>query len=235
MDRRTLWSKRAGISECLFRPSAASLVLGPAASSAPHQLRAICGATARQLHRQGLPSRELNGLRAALAPMGWPNLPLRRRTAPASVNTSVTLEDGGMERCVGVWPDWLSLARPPAAASTACNSRVIGLHAVYSAAGAPASPRAPRRRRPCRLPPPPAPQTGTPCLATICRSRSVGGELGRFFKDIRAAPDRGKSFYQAERNRQHLASLVEAGRCDLTSCWCSCVPCGASQGCFAVD
>jgi hypothetical protein len=72
--------------------------------------------------------------------MGWPNLPLRRRTAPAAGTTS-TLEDGGMER-----------------------------------------------------------------------SRSVGGELGRFFKDIRAAPDRGKSFYQAERNRQHLASLVEAGR-----------------------
>lgn len=41
--------------------------------------------------------------------------------------------------------------------------------------------------------------------------------MGRFFKDITSAPDRGKSFYQQERQRQHLASLVEAGRCAVTA------------------
>lgn len=45
----------------------------------------------------------------------------------------------------------------------------------------------------------------------------MGGEMGRFFKDITSAPDRGKSFYQQERQRQHLASLVEAGRCAVTA------------------
>ncbi|PSC68160.1 E set domain-containing [Micractinium conductrix] len=46
------------------------------------------------------------------------------------------------------------------------------------------------------------------------RSRSVVGmaDMARFFKDLGAAPDRGKSIYQHERQRQHLASLVEAGR-----------------------
>ena len=37
-------------------------------------------------------------------------------------------------------------------------------------------------------------------------------DMARFFKDLGAAPDRGKSIYQHERQRQHLASLVEAGR-----------------------
>jgi len=37
-------------------------------------------------------------------------------------------------------------------------------------------------------------------------------DMTRFFKDLMAAPDRGKSFYQANRDHQHLASLVEAGR-----------------------
>lgn len=41
----------------------------------------------------------------------------------------------------------------------------------------------------------------------------MGAELRAFMKDFRNAPDRGKSFYQAERERQHLAALVEAGRC----------------------
>ncbi|KAL4447568.1 hypothetical protein ABPG75_004787 [Micractinium tetrahymenae] len=36
--------------------------------------------------------------------------------------------------------------------------------------------------------------------------------MARFFKDLGAAPDRGKSFYQQERQRHHLAALVEAGR-----------------------
>ncbi len=39
--------------------------------------------------------------------------------------------------------------------------------------------------------------------------------MGRFFKDFNVAPDRGRSFYQHERQRQHLASLVDAGRCGL--------------------
>lgn len=44
------------------------------------------------------------------------------------------------------------------------------------------------------------------------RPKTISGELGRFFKDFTSAPDRGKSFYQQERQRYHLASLVEAGR-----------------------
>lgn len=45
------------------------------------------------------------------------------------------------------------------------------------------------------------------------RHRGVGvQDMARFFKDLGAAPDRGKSFYQNERHRQHLASLVQAGR-----------------------
>ena len=54
------------------------------------------------------------------------------------------------------------------------------------------------------------------------RHKSFGGEMGRFFKDLNAAPDRGKSFYQQERQRQHLASLVQAGRwaqAGAGGCW----------------
>lgn len=59
-------------------------------------------------------SGELNGLTRA-AKMGWPNLPLRRRTAPPAT-TSVTLEDGGMERC-GVCPGPSSVLAGRAACS----------------------------------------------------------------------------------------------------------------------
>jgi hypothetical protein len=62
------------------------------------------------------------------------------------------------------------------------------------------------RRR--HLPPPLPP----PLTLRLRRHKSFGGEMGRFFKDLNAAPDRGKSFYQQERQRQHLASLVQAGR-----------------------
>jgi hypothetical protein len=74
-------------------------------------------------------------------------------------------------------------------------------------------------------PPPRAPPAGSAAAAAAdwrhhfrrrCprsrRHKSFGGEMGRFFKDLNAAPDRGKSFYQQERQRQHLASLVQAGR-----------------------
>lgn len=44
------------------------------------------------------------------------------------------------------------------------------------------------------------------------RHRSGVGDMARFFKDLGAAPDRGRSFYQQERQRHHLAALVEAGR-----------------------
>ena len=63
----------------------------------------------------------------------------------------------------------------------------------------------------------PPPLTGAAAAAaatrvSLRRHKSIGGEVGRFFKDLNAAPDRGKSFYQQERQRQHLASLVQAGR-----------------------
>ncbi|EFN59959.1 hypothetical protein CHLNCDRAFT_133057 [Chlorella variabilis] len=49
-------------------------------------------------------------------------------------------------------------------------------------------------------------------MSTPERHKSLTGEVGRFFKDLNVAPDRGRSFYQHERQRQHLASLVDAGR-----------------------
>lgn len=63
-----------------------------------------------------------------------------------------------------------------------------------------------RRRLACR-------PTVLPPLPGACRHKSLTGEVGRFFKDLNVAPDRGRSFYQHERQRQHLASLVDAGRC----------------------
>ena len=108
-------------------------------------------------HWQG--PEELNGLTAG-ARMGWPNFPmLRRRTAP-SVTTSVTLEDGGMERCgVGPGPKSFSLGWPPAGIPTDCCASLVDLLVIGSAPGGSASARAqaPPLLAACRLPPAPHP------------------------------------------------------------------------------
>lgn len=139
-------------------------------------------------HRQG--PEELNGLTAG-ARMGWPNFPmLRRRTAPtASVTTSVTLEDGGMERCgVGPGPNLFSLGWPPAGILVDCRASLTHHPVIGSAPGGSASARAqaPPLLAARRLPPAP------PLLAALPLSLQVAQRGRRAGAVLQGHPSRAR-------------------------------------------